>query len=124
MALEDLKTEPVEITLDSQKFNIIYDFEAIKYLETITNMTIYEIKDLLLNNKLQLRWQVHLLYAGLLKHHPDISIKDLENRQDIGYLLNEISDLVVESFLKPLYPPEILEKIKNKTNDNLKKNLN
>lgn len=121
MSLEDILPGYEVVFIDDKEYKIEYDFRAIAYFEKKTDMTIYQAKELILDNKMKLSDQVVLFHAGLLRHQPKFELEALTNRKDIALLLTDISDNVMNAFLRPLLPPEIFEKIKQDTKEEAEK---
>lgn len=124
MSLEDIKPKPEIIDIEGIEYKIEYDFNAFAYFENETGLSVFEAKDLLLENRMKLSHQVILLHAGMLKHQSSFNIKLIKKRYDIGYLLTKVGNSVLKAFLKPLFPPEIFEKLEGMVDNTEKKTHN
>ncbi|KKQ09684.1 MAG: hypothetical protein US20_C0005G0004 [Candidatus Pacebacteria bacterium GW2011_GWF1_36_5] len=122
MTYEDIKEYKESIVIDDKTLTVEYSNKSLAWLEDALNLTLYEVRDLLFDKKLKVKDQVILLYAGLIKHHPEIKLADLQNRPQIAVLLNNLSDSIMDAFFVHIIPPEIISVIKeNEAKENGKK---
>ena len=110
--IEDILTLPEIATIDGKEYKFEYDCKAYAIMETMTGKSTFEIKDLMLDNKLGITDSIEVICAGLLRNHTDDEVKMVRTFiTENLYVINSINMAVVNAFIKPLTPPEIYEKL-------------
>lgn len=110
--LEDLIIPAQKVKIDDKTYSMEYDHKSYAVLESLTGKGIFKIKDLFLSeNNLTIEESINLVCCACMKHHNSDEIELLRQYllSNLG-VLSVISEPVLLAFLRPLMPPEILEK--------------
>lgn len=109
---EDLVSKPQKVLLEGRKYLFEYDYKSLSDLEDEIGKGVYQIYDSIASaDGIKLADSVKLLRCAMKKHHSEEEIEELKGKVEAcpGLLL-EFKKAVVESFVLPLLPPEILGK--------------
>lgn len=112
--IEDIFTTPQKLLINSVEYLMEFDNRAYAMLEDVTKKGLFKIYDLLVSeNNLSFNDCIELVCCGLLKHNPSSKIAEVKNSllNDLS-LLSKNNKAIMGAFIKPLLPPEVLQKEK------------
>ena len=114
--LTDILHSLHKVVIGEKTYEFEFDHLSYAMLEKQTHKSIYEFyDDLLVKHNILFQETYAFIAAGLLKHHTDKDVIDLQNklRQNPG-IWQTIKKSVCSAFIDPLLPPEILLHTKKK----------
>ena len=111
--IEDVLSLPEIATINGKEYKFEYTCKAYGIIEAITKKSTFEIRDLMLDNRLGIIDSIEVICAGLDKNHTPAEILDVRKYiQDHLHIITEINMAVTQAFFKPLLPPEVFNKLK------------
>lgn len=115
--LQDIIQQPTKGYTVEKEYLFEFDHAALAAVENRTQKSIYEIYDNIVCNKGVRQSEAHALTAcAMLKHHTNEEIAEMSaNLQKVQGLWEDIKYPVLVSFVKSLFPPQILFKIQNES---------
>ena len=110
--IDDILTLPEIATIDGKEYKLKYTCRSYGILEQMTGKSTFEIRDLMLDNRLGILDSIEVICAGLVDNHTDAEIKTVRQYiQDNLHIISDINMAVVQAFIKPIMPPEVYQKL-------------
>ena len=106
MSLKDIKPREHKVNIAGKDCRLQYSYKAHAYIQEQTGKTREQIKELLFNDDLEVKDEITIIMAGLLKYHPEIKRADVEGENPIA-----LAKSVIPAYLESILPPEIVETI-------------
>lgn len=99
------------IVIEEKEYKIEFDNNAYAVLENNTGKSVFTIFDNFLAGAPQIGETIETIYCGLLKHHGEEEAQRVKDEvSDKKYLImNNLKNIAI-AFIKPLTPPEVLQK--------------
>jgi hypothetical protein len=106
--LEDLINEPLKIKTNGKEMLVEFDNNAIKFINKQTGLGRYEFYNKVITSGLTEEETEVLILAGLLRHQPKLTIKDIG--EFTGYF-EGILKTTIQGYMKIFIQPEVLKNI-------------
>jgi hypothetical protein len=111
--LQDFSQEKIFANINGQEMLVEFDFNALACLEKQTEIRRYDFYKKVFNeiNKLSIKEATILIYAGLIKHNENITLKEIGQIKSFDEIIPKILRAYQEIFLQPevynqIYFPE------------------